>query len=262
MTIWPSRKLTKHIKTIVYSIVFVGFSSAHAGSFEDYFSAIKHDDARLMQSLLARGFDANTVDEKGQSGLMLAYQQNASKVLQVLMNWPKTRVEARNPADESVLMLAALKGQLDLCKRLIELGADVNKTGWTPLHYAATGGHTAVIALLLEANAYIDAESPNETTPLMMAAHYGSDAAVKLLLEEGADPLMKNQQGLSALDFATGADRKEAAAYIKAFMLGKIAERAQAAALRAQLEAAQEAQDAQEVKEAAEAAKRPAKPGQ
>jgi ankyrin repeat protein len=48
--------------------------------------------------------------------------------------------------------------------------------------------------LLLEENAYIDAESPNKTTPLMMAAQYGSPAAVKLLLAEGADALSRREE--------------------------------------------------------------------
>jgi len=39
--------------------------------------------------------------------------------------------------------------------------------------------------LLLDEHAYIDAASPNGTTPLMMAAHYGTPSAVKLLLEAG-----------------------------------------------------------------------------
>ena len=99
-------------------------------------------------------------------------------------------------------MMAALKGHLDLVKKLIDRGADVNKPGWTPLHYAATSGHLAIMELLLEHHAFIDAESPNGTTPLMMAAHYGTPAAVKLLLEAGADPTMKNQLGLTAIDFA------------------------------------------------------------
>ena len=82
-------------------------------------------------------------------------------------------------------MLTALRGQLELAKALIAKGADVNKTGWTPLHYAGSSGHVDMIRLLLEHSAYIDAESPNGSTPLMMAAMYGNDAAVQLLLDEG-----------------------------------------------------------------------------
>ena len=58
-------------------------------------------------------------------------------------------------------------------------------------------------------SAYIDAESPNGTTPLMMAARYGSEKAVQLLINEGADLTLKNQLGLTALDFAIEGRRPE-----------------------------------------------------
>jgi ankyrin repeat protein len=113
-------------------------------------------------------------------------------------------------------MMAALKGHTELARRLIERDADVNKTGWAPLHYAATGGHLAMIELLLDNHAYIDAESPNGTTPLMMAAQYGTPAAVKLLLDSGADPKLRNQLGLTAIDFANRGNRKDSAELIAA----------------------------------------------
>jgi uncharacterized protein len=54
-----------------------------------------------------------------------------------------------------------------------------------------------------------------------MAAHYGHDSVVKLLLEEGADPMLRNEQGLSAIDFAHRAKRTEAAAMIAAQIRSK-----------------------------------------
>ncbi|MEY3124016.1 MAG: hypothetical protein RLZZ573_536, partial [Pseudomonadota bacterium] len=120
--------------------------------------------------------------------------------------------------DESPLMLASLKGYLDLCKKLINRDADVNKPGWTPLHYAATGGHVAVIRLLLENHAYIDASSPNGSTPLMMAAMYGSASAVKLLLESGADSALKNDLGLTAIDFALRVQHQDSVDILAAFI--------------------------------------------
>jgi hypothetical protein len=44
----------------------------------------------------------------------------------------------------------------------------------------------------------------------MMAAMYGSPEAVKLLLDEGADITMKNEQGMTALDFAKRGNRPDA----------------------------------------------------
>ncbi len=125
-----------------------------------------------------------------------------------MASWPKIKTELRNDKDESVLMLAALKGHFRLVQKLVEHDADVNKPGWTPLHYAASAGHVKIVEYLLEQSAYIDAESPNGTTPLMMAAMYGSPEAVKLLIQAGADLLHKNQLGLSALDFALRGQRQ------------------------------------------------------
>ena len=166
-------------KYLFYLIVFTGVSVSNAGSYDDFFIAIKRDDAAAIRSLLARGFDPNTPDPRGQHGLYLALREPSLAVAQVLLDAPATRVETRNLDDESPLMMAALKGQADMVRRLIARDADVNKPGWAPLHYAASGGHVEVIRILLEADAYIDAESPNGTTPLMMAARYGSTQSVK-----------------------------------------------------------------------------------
>jgi uncharacterized protein len=194
--------------------VFIGFfllfKNSLAGSYDDFFRALRVDDARTVQSLLNRGFDPNTADENGRSGLLLALQVPSPKAAEVLIRAEQTKIDVRNDKDESPLMLAALRGQKALVELLIWRDADINKTGWTPLHYAASGGHADIAKLLLEQSAYIDAESPNGTTPLMMAAMYGTPEVVKLLLDEGADASLKNQLGMTALDFAKQANRKDA----------------------------------------------------
>ncbi len=206
--------MTNYIRKFIYLIVIAGYSIAYAGSYEDFFIALKQDNPAAVKALLNRGFDPNTVDPQGLPGLYVALRDGSLKAARVLIDWPKTNVDSRTPHDESPLMIASLKGHFEMAKRLVERDADVNKTGWTPLHYAATRGHLAIMELLLDHDAYIDAESPNGTTPLMMAAHYGSAAAVKLLLEAGADPRLKNQLGLSAIDFANRAGRQDAAELI------------------------------------------------
>ena len=208
--------MINQLKKAIYLYVFAGFFLAHAGSYEDFFAAVKKDDSATVAALLARGLDPNTLGPEGLTGLFMAARSGAGKVAGVLLDAPAIDVECRNAVDESPLMLAALRGDLPLAQALISRDADVNKTGWTPLHYAASRGQLAMIDLLLEHNAYIDAESPNATTPLMMAAGYGNVQATRALLQAGADPKLKNAEGLTALDFAQGFGKPDSAAALRA----------------------------------------------
>lgn len=196
----------------------MGYSWANAGSYNDFFIAIKNDDVSAVGELLHRGFDVNTLSPEAEHGLLLAIRVPSPKVTTLLLSREKIDVNPRSRSDETPLMLASIKGQLALASQLIDKGADVNKPGWTPLHYASTYGHLELMNLLLEHYAYIDAASPNESTPLMMAAMYGTASAVKLLLEAGADPMLRNVQGLSAFDFAEKTNKTDSARIIAAFM--------------------------------------------
>ena len=187
---------------------------ATAGPTEDFIQAIKTDDTRFLTTLLLRGVDPNVTAPDGMPALVLAVRDGSVKAANLLLAQNKTNIEARTKQDESALMMAALNGHEEIAKLLIAKGADVNKTGWTPLHYAATKGHLGVMKLLLDKSAYIDAESPNKSTPLMMAAMYGTFEAVKLLIDEGADVLLKNDLNLTALEFARIANRADSAALL------------------------------------------------
>ncbi|MET3496621.1 ankyrin repeat domain-containing protein [Variovorax boronicumulans] len=215
--------MKNYLKKSLYLIVIAASFAAHAGSFEDFFRAVRGDNGSGVRTLLNRGFDPNTLDEHGQTGLMIALREPSPKVIQVLLESPQTNVDLANSKDETPLMLAAIKGQQDLVTQLLKRDAAVNKTGWTPLHYAATTGQLTIMKVLLDNYAFIDAQSPNGTTPLMMAAMYGSAEAVKLLLAEGADTAMKNQLGMTAVDFANKANRTEAAQLITAAIGAKAA---------------------------------------
>jgi ankyrin repeat protein len=65
---------------------------------------------------------------------------------------------------------------------------------------------------LLGRGATLEAPSPNGTTPLMMAARYGPESTVNLLLSFGASLTARNIQGLTAADFARLGGRDKLAA--------------------------------------------------
>jgi ankyrin repeat protein len=209
--------MRKHFKYFLYLYVFIGYSLSNAGSYDDFITAVTFDKPQTIERLLARGFDPNTPNEKGIPGLIVALQSESPKSALVLAKHPQTHVNVQNLAGETPLMLAAITNHLELAKLLIERGADVNKPGWTPLHYASTRGHRELMRLLLDNEAYIDSEAEDGTTPLMMAAYGAPALAVKLLLEEGADPTLVNSSNFSALDLALRSDRQQSAFYIRVF---------------------------------------------
>jgi ankyrin repeat protein len=90
---------------------------------------------------------------------------------------------------------------------LIESGADVNARSANsfsvmPLHSAVAGNHDAVVAVLIDAGADVNATQPHGWTPLLGAAKNGSLASVERLLAAGADPAARNDDGASALELA------------------------------------------------------------
>jgi len=206
--------MTKHFNLFIKFLVIACFLASgqfvKANSYDAFFAAVQRDNESAVIALALREFDLNTLSPDGEHALIVALRQDSLKVAAFLLAQRNIHLEAINRHGENALMMAALRGHETMVRRLIERGAQVNKPGWAALHYAASTNRPQsvdIARLLIEQHAYIDAESPNGSTPLMMAAFYGLPAMVDLLLEEGADPLLRNQQGLTAIDFAQRAGR-------------------------------------------------------
>ena len=196
----------------------LGRRTAWAGSYEDFFKAVERDDGRSVTALLRRGFDPNSRDERGQPALSLAFKEDSLNAAAALWAHPQLDLEAINAANETPLMLAALRGHVEWMQRLIERGAQVHRDGWAPIHYAASSPEVEPVQVMLKAGVPVDAASPNGSTPLMMAAGYGAIDAARLLLRRGADAKALNKRGLSAADFARSAGRDGLAAELNAAM--------------------------------------------
>ena len=196
------------MKFIVYLFVITAFSIARADAYVDYFRAVNMDNTSAVAELLSKGFDPNTLSESGQVALYIAMREGSPKVAAVLLASPRLNVDAANAAGETPLMIAALQGRLDWARKLIDRGAKVQKPGWSPVHYAATGPSTELLAMLLDRGADINARAPDMSTPLMMAVRFGPEDSVKLLVRRGAEKSYINERDVTAAELARLADKR------------------------------------------------------
>ena len=93
---------------------------------------------------------------------------------------------------KSALYWACLLGMCDIVETLLRSGADPNDTdsdGESPLHVAASSEDINCINSLLSYDAIVDQATNEGITPLMIAAKEGSVKMVKQLLDAGANPM-------------------------------------------------------------------------
>ena len=122
------------------------------------------------------------------------------------------------PDPSKEILKAAKAGDLRSLKALFAKDRDLlharDKDESTLLHCAAWKGHVDIVAFLLAAGADANATNINEhwgTTPLHAAAHANQDAIIKLLLEHGARLNAKDAAGRTPLDHTTFHNAKAAA---------------------------------------------------
>ena len=117
---------------------------------------------------------------------------------------------------DTALHVGAAAKQTRIVKELIARGADArakNRRGAEPLHYAVDGGpgspvwnpdeQTMIIAELIRAGANPNALDKSRVAPLHRAVRNRCAAAVRALIEAGADPWTPNRNGSTPMLLAT-----------------------------------------------------------
>ncbi len=145
-------------------------------------------------------------ETKDEASIKTSGDFDLSKVVAVLPKGASPKLQDK-PDGGTALMGAAKRGNLALVKLLLETGADVNakvkseiypwSNGWTALMYASN--HVEVVKLLLERGADVKAMAQNGNTVLRSAALEGNVEVVKLLLDKGADVNAMTHDGNTAL---------------------------------------------------------------
>ena len=186
--------------------------------------------ATAARLLLKAGAEVNTVTVANKSGmsvgktaLMYAAEQGNMEVAAVLLEYgADTRL--RNAEGCSALMLAAWNEKSEITRMLLDTGVDVGfaeaallndrnqvqtllaagadlnpQARADALQWAAVGGHTDIVTILLDNVVPIDAANPHGKTALMQAASYGHTIVMRLLLERGANPNVADHNDRTAL---------------------------------------------------------------
>lgn len=171
-------------------------------------------DLAAVEKLVIQGADINYTDSWGNFAMFAATWEGNLEALDVFYS-----LGAKISFDDSNLLCnAAFNGKLDSVKWLLEKGENANftfaDTGENALHYTISktsemDDRTEIVKVLIEAGIDVnkrtlagrstlcfmrDAFLKGEA-PLHRAAAYGSKTMIKMLLDAGAEPSMKDANG-------------------------------------------------------------------
>lgn len=162
---------------------------------------------KKLRAAINDGADMATTDKYLASGLNISSSKGHLDFVKEWLNLAeekkmlKEQLSARNISGSTPLHVAASQGNVDVVEELLRRGADRNAkslTRQTPLHYA----HADVVEMLADGNEHIDEPDICENTPLHIAARQLDLQKVKILIDCGANPKAKNEQGQMALHLA------------------------------------------------------------
>ena len=124
----------------------------------------------------------------------------------------KSPAAAQAGPDATALSEAAMKGDLDKLKGLVEAGGNVSafdKWGWTPLHWSVYYNKVPALIFLLDHGADPNLRATKSyghikpgSTPLAITAYYGYEEPMAALLKHRADRSIADSEGKVPLDYA------------------------------------------------------------
>jgi ankyrin repeat protein len=187
--------------------------------------AVYHNDVDLVERLIAAGADTNAKNDYGATPMSEAAVVGNVQVMRKLLA-SGADVESANADGQTALMVIARTSNVDAAKLLISRHANVDAVeqwrGQTPLMWAAAEDQPAMVKLLVQHGAKVNARSrvnqwerqvtaeprvqarpSGGFTPLLYAARKGCLECAQILVKAGADQDLTDPDDVSPLLLAT-----------------------------------------------------------
>lgn len=163
-------------------------------------AALAHEKFEVVKAMIANGADHNAKDKNGHTPLIVAIVTSNIEAVKIVLEKgadPNVTYTYENVYDPLHLALIPdLPRNLEILKRLLEFGADPNiriSSSDTALKAGKIFPTLACCPKYMNLCGY---------TALEVAAKYDDIEAVKILLEKGVDPNLRNENGQTVLDIA------------------------------------------------------------
>ena len=159
------------------------------------FGAVKKNDQEKIISLLEKGADINSKNKDNQTPLTCSIHDK---------NWNLALLLIDHGAEVNGhhMYWAAVSGQLNMVKTLLNKGVNIDNQdsfyGATPLMWACNRGHINVVEFLIKNGCNLNLQDTSSKNTALMYARPKDLDLIKLLLESGADPKIKNNEGKDA----------------------------------------------------------------
>lgn len=166
--------------------------------------AARENRTENVKALLAAGAKPEVKDSDGWTALMYASYNGSWGSFDELVA-AKASVSLEDAEGWTPMMLAISNGKGGIVERLQKAGAKVPTEfhGASTLFYAIESGDLTSFRVVLAAGGDVNAPDPDGWTPLAWAAGGGHEQMVMDLLRAGADPAIKDKEGKTPLDRAT-----------------------------------------------------------
>lgn len=184
--------------------------------------AAHRGDTPAVRQLLNQGAQADTRNDQGQTALLVATHANEVEAAKVLIE-AGADVNAKDNINDSPYLYAGARGLDDILRLTLAHGADLkstNRYGGTALIPAAERGHVSTVQLLIAAGVDVNHLNRLHWTALLEAVILGDGGPrhveiVRQLLAAGADPLIADKDGVTALEHARQRGYREMVALLE-----------------------------------------------